>query len=313
MLNNILIYLTHPHVDAWNFKPRHAEQIRKALPGLEVVVCQKSKEFLRRLPEAEGAVVWYFKRQWLDSAPRLRLIATPAAGKDWVEAEPTRSLEILFGSFHGPMIAESVAGAIFYFCKAFHLSREMQTQRWWEREKISQNMSSLSGARVTILGFGHIGREIGRALKPFGCSITGIKRIETAPPDYFTRGDRVVAADRMAEVLGSTDHLVMALPGGTATDGMFKLEHFQALPRRCYLYNVGRGNVYREEDLAFALESRLIAGAYLDVFAREPLPESSPLWSMENTLIQPHLSAASPRYLDLFVDELTAKIGTQPA
>ena len=80
------------------------------------------------------------------------------------------------------------------------------------------------------------------------------------------------------------------------------------LPSSCYLYNVGRGNVYKEEDLADALNAGEIAGAYLDVFEREPLPEESPLWGMDKVLIQPHLSAASPQYLELFVRELAGRI-----
>lgn len=308
MSKSIVAYLTHPHVDAWAFKPRHREKMENALPGWSVYACFNSKEFLERLPEAETAVIWFFKNEWLHSAPKLRWIATPAAGKDWIDAEPSDKLKITFGGFHGPMIAESVAGAVFYFCKAFRLSRDMQRQRKWARVKISQRITSLYRSRVTILGFGNIGREIGRKLKPFGCSITGIKRMPGVSPDYFTEDDRVIVAEDMMEALRTTDHLVMVLPGGAETDGLFTREHFKALPRHCCVYNVGRGNVYSEADLVEALSSGIIAGAYLDVFAHEPLPESSPLWSFDNVLIQPHLSAASPQYLDLYVDELIERI-----
>ena len=71
---------------------------------------------------------------------------------------------------------------------------------------------------------------------------------------------------------------------------------------------MGRGNAYQESDLVDALQAGEIAGAYLDVFKEEPLPESSNLWKTENVLIQPHLSAASPQYLEFFVEELAAKI-----
>jgi phosphoglycerate dehydrogenase-like enzyme len=285
--------------------------MEKELPGLNVHVCSNSREFLERLPEAEAVVVWFFKKEWLPLAPKLRWIATPAAGRDWIDAEPSDTLEITHGGFHGPMIAESVVGAIFYFCKVFQLSRDAQKQRRWERVEISRRITSLRQSRVAILGFGNIGGEIGRKLKPFGCFITGIKRTPREPPDYFAAGDRVIAAADMMEALRATDHLIMVLPGGAATDGMFTRKHFHALPRHCHVYNVGRGNVYREEDMVEALSSGAIAGAYLDVFAREPLPESSPLWTFDNVLIQPHLSAAAPQYLDLYVDELIARIKSQ--
>lgn len=367
MIRNVLLYLTNPHVQAWNFAPRHLEILR--IPGISV--CYTSREFLDRLPTAEAVIVWYFKKDWLELAPKLRVIATPAAGADWIEVRSTDRLKVVFGSFHGSMIAESVVGAIFYFCKAFNLSREMQRERKWARVKIAEKLASLYESQVTILGFGNIGREIGRVLKPFGCRITGVKRTPVTSPAYFREGDRIVTIESLPEVLKTTDHLIMALPsqrdagpklpgsdraslvsgaaeaqpvtpgrlasqrdaglklpgsdrastkgaladtgdsllavGGVEGERLFTREHFRMLPSHCLFYNVGRGDVYRETDLVEALRNRGIAGAYLDVFETEPLPENSPLWEMDNVLIQPHLSAASPQYLDLYFAELMGK------
>ena len=83
-IKNILVYLTHPHVAAWNFRPEHKALLENRVPGLKVEVCQNSKDFNDRLPQSEAVIVWFFKKQWLESAPQLKLIATPAAGNDWV-------------------------------------------------------------------------------------------------------------------------------------------------------------------------------------------------------------------------------------
>jgi D-2-hydroxyacid dehydrogenase (NADP+) len=310
MINKLLVYLTHPHVDAWNFKPEHKQVFASQVPGIEVTVCYHSAEFLKHLPDAEAVVVWYFKKEWRDKAPRLKLIATPAAGTDWIEISSDENLQISHGGFHGWMIAESVTGAMLYFCKAFALSSAMQTQKKWARKKISDRIKSLYGANVTILGFGKIGTIIGQALKPFGCTLTGVKQVVTESPEYFTKEDRVVTGDHLMEVLKTTDHLVLVLPGGNATQGILTAEHFKVLPSTSVVYNVGRGNVYEEEDLADALSEGEIAGAYLDVFDKEPLKEESPLWKMDNVLIQPHLSAASPQYLELFVRELAGRVNS---
>lgn len=304
----LLTYLTHPHVDAWNLKERHIEQLSRHFPGKKVLNCLHSKDFMEALPQAEGAVVWYFKRDWLDRAPQLQWIATPAAGRDWIELPPGCNLPVHFGGFHGLMMAESVLGAMLYFCKAFEMSRRLQKQKKWARIKISRQITSLHRARVTILGFGRIGATIGRVLKPFGCILTGVKRTPSGAPDYFTPEDRIVTADALDGVLAETDHLILVLPGGPDTDGLLTTRHFSLLPRHARLYNVGRGNVYREGDLVHALKEGWIAEAYLDVFGEEPLPESSPLWEFDNVLIQPHLSAASPQYLDLFIEELVGKL-----
>jgi phosphoglycerate dehydrogenase-like enzyme len=310
MIKKLLVYLTHPHVNTWNFKPEHKEILETEVSGLEVTVCFNSGEFREHLPNAQAVVVWYFKREWLPKAPQLELIATPAAGTDWIEVPASENLKISHGGFHGWMIAESVTGALFYFCKAFALSSAMQSQAKWARIKISDRIQSLYEANVTILGFGKIGTIIGQALKPFGCTLTGVKRTATEPPEYFSKEDRVVTVNHLPEVLRTTDHLILVLPGGQDTQGILTREHFKILPSSSVVYSVGRGNVYKEEDMVDALSNREIAGAYLDVFEKEPLPEESPLWKMDNVLIQPHLSAASPQYLELFVRELAGKINS---
>jgi D-2-hydroxyacid dehydrogenase (NADP+) len=307
-IKNILVYLTHPHVGAWNFRPEHKDLLESRVPGLKVEVCLNSKDFRERLPQAEAVIVWFFKESWLESASHLKLIATPAAGKDWIEVEARENLQISFGGFHGSLIAESVIGAMLYFLKAFPFSTKMQEQKKWARIKVSEKLKSLYKSRVTILGFGKIGNAIAERLKPFGCHLTGIKREATLTPDYFSNSDQIITFDQWD--ISETDHLICVLPGGEETDGLLTPEHFKALPKSCYLYNAGRGNIYQESDLVEALRAGEIAGAYLDVFDEEPLPETSNLWEMKNILLQPHLSAASPQYLELFVEELVNRINS---
>ena len=306
-IKKILVYLTHPHVQAWNFLPIHRKLLEDSVPGLNISICLNLKEFLDRLPEAEIVIVWFFKNDWLEKAINLELIVTPAAGRDWVNLE-TSKIKVSYGRFHGPMIAESILGAVFYFLKAFHFSKKMQLQKKWARTKISERLGSLKGSRVTILGFGNIGQCVGKFLKPYGCVITGIKRTLVKGPDYFEDGDRVLTVDKISEVLETTDHLVLVLPGGVETQGLLTYELLSKLPANSYVYNVGRGNVYEEQDLVAILQEDKIAGAYLDVFDAEPLSEKSLLWQLDNVLIQPHISAASPQYLELFIEELAEKI-----
>ena len=304
----ILVYLTHPNVEAWNFKAEHKSLLQSRMPEAAVHVCANSREFKDRLPEADAVVVWYFKEEWLAKASRLKLIATPAAGNDWISWKTPKNLKILFGGFHGTMIAESVIGAIFHFLKAFPLSMMMQEQKKWARIKITEKLQSLYKARVTVFGFGKIGNTIAKLLKPFGCNITGIRRSGLTVPDYFEVKDKLVGLDQLEIVLKETDHLICALPGGPETDEILKAIHFNILPKNSFLYNVGRGNIYKESELVEALQKGEIAGAYLDVFREEPLPERSALWRIKNVLLQPHISAASPQYLELFLEELTERL-----
>ena len=304
---NVMVYLTHTHVQAWNFLPSHRKLLEDSVPGLNVSIYLSLKEFLDRLPEAEVIIVWIFNADWIEKAPNLKFIFTPAAGKDWIKLDKS-AVKISYGRFHGPMIPESIFGAIFYFLKAFHFSKKMQSQQKWARVKISKRLGSLKGSRVTILGFGNIGQCVGKFLKPYGCIITGIKRTLVMPPDYFEDCDRILKIEKISEVLEATDHLILASPGGVETQGLLIYEFLSKLPPNCYLYSVGRGNVYEEQDLVAILQVNKIAGAYLDVFSVEPLSGKSSLWQIDNVLIQPHISAASSHYLELFVEELAGKI-----
>ncbi|PIQ96093.1 MAG: hydroxyacid dehydrogenase [Nitrospinae bacterium CG11_big_fil_rev_8_21_14_0_20_56_8] len=308
MINKVLVYIKHPHVPAWNFTPEHKALLESRVAGMEVRICYNSAEFLQRLPEARAALVWHFEKPWMEAARQLKWIATPAAGRDWIDLPDTATVPVFHGRFHGMMMAESVLGAAFYFLKGFELSRHFQTRRKWARAKIAPHLKSLYRARVTFLGFGRVGTALAKAMKPFGCRITGIRRTAAAPPDFFTEADRILSPDDLSAVLPETDILIFVLPGGEATQGLFTREHFQLLPPACLLVNVGRGNVYKEADLVQALKEGKVAGAYLDVFETEPLAETSPLWECGNVLIQPHLSAASPQYLEWFVEELAERI-----
>ena len=308
VFKNILVYLTHPQVEAWNFKSKHKALLESHLPGARIQICLNSKEFKDNLPEADAVLVWFFKESWLANAPKLKLIATPAAGKDWISWQPPENLKISFGGFHGQMISESIIGAMLYFLKAFSFSKIMQQNKKWARVKISSQQQSLYKSRITILGFGKIGITLGKLLKQFGCKITGIKRKIIVAPDYFDYQDSILTFNELDSVLPKTDHFVCILPNDGETNEIIKSTHFQKLPSSAFLYNVGRGNIYKESDLVCALQNKEIAGAYLDVFDEEPLPESSVIWGLDNVLIQPHISAASPQYLELFVEELAKRM-----
>jgi phosphoglycerate dehydrogenase-like enzyme len=111
----------------------------------------------------------------------------------------------------------------------------------------------------------------------------------------------------LGESLRSADWLVMALPGDTGTDDIVSAAELRCMKRTAVIVNVGRGNAIEERALAAALKSRRIAGAYLDVFKKEPLAASSPLAADLPGLVRlPHASAFAPEYLPMFFREMAA-------
>jgi phosphoglycerate dehydrogenase-like enzyme len=176
-----------------------------------------------------------------------------------------------------------------------------QKKRKWGRLDYSSCVSLIS-QRVVLIGYGSLGQSIAELLKVFGARVTGVKRTAVTAADY-PDVDTMITFDQLGEELPAADHVVLLLPGGAETDGIFTGQHFKAMKPGAFLYNLGRGNCYREEDLLRALVEGQLAGAGLDVFAEEPLPAASPLWVQPNVLITPHSSAISREYIDLFIQE----------
>ena len=108
-------------------------------------------------------------------------------------------------------------------------------------------------------------------------------------------GIEVYGEDKLAELLPHTDALVMILPGSESTRHALNADRLRLLPKHAWVVNVGRGTAVDEEALLSAVDKGEIGGAALDVFEKEPLPESSPLWKQKNVVISPHAAGGRPQ------------------
>jgi len=297
-------------IPAFRPRARHLARLRRAFPGASLRDCAGEADFLDALPEATHALVWNFRAERLARAPRLRHIATPAAGRDWVEPAATAGLRTTFGSFHGPLIAQTLLGQLLAFNRGIlDAARLARGGHLWPRRELAARCRDVRGTRAVLLGFGNVGQAVGMGLKSLGIRVTGIRRDVSQPaPGWFTRGDRVLPISELDRVLPSADHLVCALPATPETRLLLDARRLALLPRRAAVYNVGRGNVLDEDALARLLEDGLLRGALLDVFQSEPLSAGSPLRSAPNFHPLPHASAIAPNYLDLWLDELIPKL-----
>lgn len=283
---------------------RHLDRLRRDFPALDWRLCREKAEVPPLLPHARAALVWSFSSAWNEISPRLRLVSTPAAGRELVRAAPRPGLTIRFGTFHGELMAETVVGMMLAFCRGIKDCLD-RGHSGWPRVEVAGGMRQLRRSHAVILGFGHIGKWVGRLLKPFGVRLTGVNRSDMSCPEYFTDGDRVLTLDNLDALLPEADHLVLVLPGAGDTTNIIDARRLALLRPDAYIYNVGRGNAIDIAALAAALRAGAIRGAGLDVFPEEPLPEDSPIRGCPGALILPHVSAFAPNYLDLYLDELS--------
>jgi len=297
----MLLYLENSFA-TFSLSESNLADLARSFPQLEIELVKSEGEFAAGISDAEIAASWSFPVELYAKATRLVALYTPSAGREHVALDPRGKVKVHFGSFHGELIAETLLGLVLYFNRQLAHVLANQREGIWEREYLARS-PRLGSQHLLIIGFGNVGRACARLFRGFGCRITGVRR---SPRDerLDRDADAVLPFSSLSAVLSEADHVVAILPSDTGTDRIITREHFRAMKRSAYFYNLGRGNCYAEEELVAALRTGLIAGAGLDVFAQEPLPRSSDLWKLPNVVLLPHASPLYPDYMDLFVREM---------
>jgi phosphoglycerate dehydrogenase-like enzyme len=236
--------------------------------------------------------------------PTLRWVHSGAAGVGSALHPRMMGSSVLFSNsagIHGPPMAETVVGMLLHFVRGFDFAVAAQRDhRWGSRAfyHAETPVRELQGLRVGILGYGGVGREVAARLCGFGCAVTGLGRTPPVSP-IDALGVRCLdptAPGALTELLTQSEALVVTAPETPETRGLLDAAALRTLPRGAILVNVARGGLVDEAALVEALRDGHLRGAGLDVFAVEPLPETSPLWALPNVLLTPHVSAVTRGY-----------------
>lgn len=306
---NIVSYLVSPGIRTLTMTDRDASYMESLLDvDAHVVNCHDEPEFLASLPGADIVLTWVFRQEWFSLAPRLRLVSTPAAGKDYFSVQWPEGVDHWNGEFHGEFMAETAVGMILGMARGILPAVTTYADNPWPRHEIDSIAQPLRESTVTICGFGKIGRECGRLLKAFDAKIQGVSRQLHEAPDYFTSEDGCHTAEEIDRLLPITDHLLLVLPRTQETDRFLDARRIGLLPEHATVTNIGRGNAIDEDALVKALESGRLAGAALDVTATEPLPGSSPMRRCRNLWITPHSSAFNEHYMERYAEEFASRL-----
>ena len=265
-------------------------------------------------------------------APRLRWAQLNSAGANHIVKHPLFATEVVFtttSGLHAINIGEYVLASILAWTRKLPELFDLQRKREWPSDRWTHFAPlELRGATLGIVGYGSIGREVGRLAKAFGMRVLALKRrIESAGEQDAYEFDGVGDPDgalpdalygpaQLREMLAQCDYVVLAAPLTRETRGMIGEAELHAMKRTAYLVNIARGEVCDEAALIHALQDKWIAGAGLDVFTQEPLPEISLLWTLPNVILTPHISGFTPHYeqrgVDIFCENLRRYIAGQP-
>ena len=249
----------------------------------------------------------------LRRAPCLRWIQTSSSGiGEWIRRLGLVESEIAItnaAGLHARPLAEFVIFAMLYFARSWPRMVSEQRAHHWERCAID----TLAGTTLGVIGLGQVGREAASLAKPFGVRVIGTRRSGADSGDGV---DAVYRPDQLDEVLEQSDYVALCVPQTSETIGLLGAGELALMKPSAVLINIARGVVVDEPAMIEALQNGRLAGAALDVFAKEPLPPESPLWDMPNVLVTPHsMSTAydeNERLTDLFCDNLRRYLDGQP-
>lgn len=244
----------------------------------------------------------------VDAAPHLRWLHVCSSGLDLPVYQPAiaRGVRVTpaSGSTAVP-IAQAVIAAMLGQARGFDHWLGAQRERAWCPLTGARRPREIGAQRVLIVGAGPIAREIARLAGAVGFDTVAVRRRPQPTPHCR----EVFSVDQLDGLLPACDWLVLACPLTEETRGLVDARRLALLPPHARIVNVSRGEVVDEAALVRALQDRRLAGAYLDVFAQEPLPAASPLWDLPGVWITPHNCAAAQGHEQRVVETFLSLLG----
>ena len=244
------------------------------------------------------------------SSPDLRWVQIHSAGADrQIYLDLMKQGVTISGSsgVNAPVVMQNAIAGILMLARKFPQMLKAQTEHRWDSLINYPLPEDLSGQTAVIVGRGPIGDAITKALHVFGVKTISVG-FNAALKENQQSIDDVIHISQLHQVLPPAQWLILACPLSNDTRGVIDHTAFNLLPKGAHIINIARGEIINEPDLIAALQSKKLGGAYLDVFASEPLDPASPLWDMENVIATPHSAGHSAgneqRVLELFVKNL---------
>jgi D-2-hydroxyacid dehydrogenase (NADP+) len=291
---NVLIILSLPEP----VRNRYYDHIRKTFPQLAVTMVDHVTKADPHIGAADvlltfGAQIGEHADALFKKASKLGWIQALGTGVDNLADQPALRREVWITNVHGIHGAAMSEAALM---SMLALSRDLprvvrnQDQARWDRWPARL----LDGKTVGMLGIGAIAVDLAPKCKALGMTTVGI----SSSPRPVSGFDRMYGRDELAAAVRDLDHFVILTPYTPETRGIVGAAVLSAMKPSSYLINLARGGVVDEEALLAALQGERIAGAALDVFAKEPLPPDHPFWRLKNVIVTPHLGGFYDTYMD---------------
>jgi phosphoglycerate dehydrogenase-like enzyme len=314
----ILIVHYHPF-ELWHAPAWLRERLQSEFPQLKVLQLPNYDRVPEEIADTDVFIGWFLRPEQFVAAKKLKWIHSPAAAVHQLMFPEVVGSSVLVTNstgVHGPVVAEHALAVLLALAKRLPQAMRYQAKKKWSQEQLWQERPrprEVDGATVAVIGMGVIGSEFTRRAKALGMKVLAVRE----NPGKGTGGaDEVFGPSQIDEVVPRADYVLLCTPVTPATTHIMNRARLKKMKPDAYLINVARGTLIDEPDLLEALRNRTIAGAALDVFEEEPLPEQSPFWELDNVLITPHTAAVTERlwerHFHLIVENLNRFMAGKP-
>lgn len=318
----------------WSIPEADAERVSAALsPGWKVVrvleeadgsgdgVPRSTASLREALRDAEVYCGFGIPRDVFAVSERLRWVHSGSAGVGGSLYPEMLERDVVFtnsAGIHAVPVAEHAVAMMYYFARGLdQVAASRRAGRLWDRDRIACHASpagELFEAVVGIIGYGGIGREVGRQAKGVGMRVWAVKRNPRGGRTEYA--DRIFGPSELEEVLAGSDYLVVCAPHTSETSGLIGAAELDRMKRSAVLINIARGDIIDETALIAALRAGAIRGAGLDVYETEPLPTTAELWDLDNVCLTPHIGGVSPRFwereTELIIENIRRYLAGEP-
>jgi phosphoglycerate dehydrogenase-like enzyme len=290
-MTNVLILLTLPE----DVRVQYRDRLRARFPQLKVDLVDHHAKVDPFMPDADVLITFgpMLVDRVFQLAARLKWVQALGTGVDNLIDLPSLPKDAIVTNLHGihgPPLSEAAFGAMLLLSRRMHSSVRAQDKREWARWP----STLLNGKTVGVFGVGAIAADLAPRLKAFNMRTVGI----TSAVRQVAGFDEMRSSADLENAVRDLDYLILLTPLTAATRGIVDAKVLAAMKPTAFLVNLARGGVVDEAALIDTLRAQRIAGAAVDVFVQEPLPQDSPFWALDNIFITPHLGGFNDQYVD---------------
>src|SRR5262249_13627659 len=293
----ILSTTYHDEFPGWTLPEWCVNELQTHFPDFQIVRLTSTEGIERELADTDIWFTYQVSPPQVSTARRLKWIHTGTAGLSWILIPEVVNSDVIVSNskgVHAIPIAEHTLALMLQFSRRLAQCLEDQQRGVWRRRQIWESsvpFNELFEKTVCILGVGTLGSEIARRAKAFGMRVIGIRRNVAQPVENV---DVLYAPNRLDEILPAIDYFIIATPSTPETIEMIGRRQLERMKRSAFLVNIARGDIVNQNALVEALETNQIAGAALDVFIPDPLPDGHSLFATKNLILTPHIAGNSP-------------------